>query len=47
MVEIWRYDGHAVTLVILQDGVYVAREESIAFPKMTLEVLSRFMAESK
>jgi Uma2 family endonuclease len=45
--EIWRYDGHAVTLVILQDGAYVAREESIAFPRLTREVLSRFMAESK
>jgi hypothetical protein len=45
--EIWRYDGHAVTLVILHEGAYVAREERVAFPRLTREVLSRFMEESK
>ena len=45
--EIWRYDGHAVTVVVLQEGVYVAHEESVAFPRLTREVLSRFMEESK
>ena len=45
--EIWRYDGHTVTVVILQERVYVAREESVAFPRLTRQVLSRFMEESK
>jgi hypothetical protein len=45
--EIWRYDGHTVTPVILQEGAYVAREESVAFPRLTRQVLSRFMEESK
>jgi len=37
--EIWRYDGHTVTLVILQEGAYIAREESVAFPRLTRQVL--------
>jgi Uma2 family endonuclease len=45
--EIWRYDGHAVMLVIFQEGAYVERGESVAFPKLTRQVLSRFMEESK
>src|SRR5438132_2187362 len=45
--EIWRYDGHIVTLALLQEGTYVAREESMAFPRLTRQVLSRFMEESK
>jgi len=35
--EIWRYD----------EGAYVAREESVAFLRLTRQVLSRFMEESK
>jgi Uma2 family endonuclease len=45
--ELWRYDGHAVMMVILQEGAYVEREESVAFPRLTRQVLSRFMEESK
>ena len=45
--EIWHYDGHIVTLAILQEGAYVAREESVVFPRLTRQVLSRFMEESK
>jgi hypothetical protein len=45
--EIWRYDGHAVMLVIFQEGAYVERGESVAFPKLTRQVLSRFMEQSK
>ena len=45
--EVWCYDGHAVTIGSLQDGAYVAREASVAFPRLTREVLSRFMEESK
>jgi Uma2 family endonuclease len=45
--EIWRYDGHAVMLVIFQEGAYVERGESVAFPRLTRQVLSRFMEESK
>lgn len=30
-----------------QGGAYVAREESVVFPRLTREVLSHFMEESK
>ena len=45
--EIWRYDGQRLTMFILKDNTYHQQEESLAFPHLTRQVLSQFIAESK
>ena len=45
--EVWRYDGHSVTILRLAGEAYVAAAESAALPPLTGEVLSRFVAASK
>ncbi len=47
--ELWRYDGEALTIEILQDGKYVTSKQSPAFPKLTSALLLKWMklGESK
>jgi Uma2 family endonuclease len=45
--EIWRYSQEAVKIYALRDGKYHETETSLALPKVTGEVLTRFLAESQ
>ena len=45
--ELWRYDGAQADFYALQDGEYQLIPTSRAFPLLTPEVLTRFLAQSK
>jgi hypothetical protein len=45
--EVWRYDSAQVTIFRLVSGNYVTAEESAALPKVTGEILTRFMGASE
>lgn len=45
--EVWRYDGERVNIFRLEAEAYHEQAESTALPKVTSEVLSRFIAEDK
>jgi Uma2 family endonuclease len=44
--EIWRYDGHSLTIHQLCDEKYVAAEVSLSLPMLTSAVLTDFLARS-
>lgn len=43
--EVWRYDGHTVTMFLLQPDQYVETSASRALPILTPEVLARFLKQ--
>ncbi|MDJ0733925.1 MAG: Uma2 family endonuclease [Nostocaceae cyanobacterium] len=43
--EIWRYDGNSFTINILQNQQYVTVEQSLAFPNLPLQEISRFLQQ--
>lgn len=45
--EIWRYDGEKLSILELRGGSYVGVDESAALPRLTVEVLTRFVQESR
>jgi Putative restriction endonuclease len=45
VLEVWRYDGHQVTIFKLANGEYLRQEESPALPGLRSEDLSRFLEE--
>lgn len=45
--EIWRYDGKAVTIYVLEQGEYRAQETSLALPKVTNRLVSQFLEDSR
>ena len=45
--EVWIYDGSWIIIHLLQEGNYVAGEESSALPRMTATTLTRFIAEAR
>jgi Uma2 family endonuclease len=45
--ELWRYDGHALTMYHLQEDEYVAAESSRALPMLTSRVLTDFLTRSQ
>ena len=45
--EIWRYDGTAVTIYILEGNTYLERENSAALPQLSCSMLLQFIADSK
>jgi Uma2 family endonuclease len=47
VAEVWRYDGHTVTIARLAGGTYHAQEESRALPGVTRAVISHFMETSQ
>ena len=47
ILEVWRYDGKAVTIFSLEHGEYRAQETSIVLPKVTSQIVSRFLEDSQ
>lgn len=45
--EVWRYDGRALKILRLEGGGYAEAHESAALPRLTNEVLARFIEESR
>jgi Uma2 family endonuclease len=45
--EIWRYDGRRWQIFRRADAAYVEQAESLAFPSLTAEILTVFLAESR
>lgn len=45
--EIWRYDGEKLSILELRGGSYVGVGESAVLPRLTVEVLTRFVEESR
>lgn len=45
--EVWRYDGAQVRIFRLEGEAYQEQAESTVLPKVTGEVLTRFLAEDK
>jgi Uma2 family endonuclease len=45
--EVWRYDGNRLAILILEDGAYVEREESLALPRATITALSDLLRKSQ
>ncbi len=45
--ELWYYDEQKLTLYQLQEGRYEAITQSLAFPILTDEVLTKFLAQSQ
>jgi Uma2 family endonuclease len=45
--EIWRYDGSAVKILLLESERYVERANSLAFPILTSEAIARFLEQSE
>ncbi len=43
--EIWRYDGNSFTINVLQNQQYVTVEQSLAFPNLPLQEISRFLQQ--
>ena len=42
--EVWRYDGHNLTILSLQNGEYVSQESSLALPFLKAKDILRFLA---
>jgi Uma2 family endonuclease len=45
--EVWRYYGHRGQIFRHTGAVYVEQAESLAFPDLTAEILTGFLAESR
>lgn len=45
--ELWRSDGDSIALFNLESGMYVEAPHSLAFPALTADVATRFLAESR
>jgi Uma2 family endonuclease len=45
--EVWRYDGKRAYVYQLVDESYVAIDASLVFPVLTIDVLARFLEQSK
>lgn len=45
--EIWMYENKHLKILLLEDGEYIEREESGIFPKVTSEILNRFIEGSR
>ncbi|MBA4120929.1 MAG: Uma2 family endonuclease [Acidobacteria bacterium] len=45
--EIWRFDGEQIEILKLENGKYVAVENSLALPLVTPEKLTEFIKESQ
>lgn len=45
--ELWHYDEQKLTIYHLQEGRYEAVTQSLAFPILTDEVLTKFLAQSQ
>ena len=45
--EIWRYDGKAFTINLLQNQQYVTSQRSLAFPKVPAGEISRFLEQAE
>ncbi len=43
--EVWRYNGKAVTIFLLQQNQYVESDTSLALPMLTADVLARFLKQ--
>ena len=44
--EVWRYNGHLLTLLALQEGSYVAVERSLAFSKVEAKAIETFLQQA-
>jgi Uma2 family endonuclease len=44
--EVWRFNGTELEIFILKGAEYVKHENSLALPKVTAEIISRFVNES-
>lgn len=45
--EIWRYQGGTLSIHVLVEGEYRAREASLSFPFLTADALTAFVRESR
>jgi Uma2 family endonuclease len=45
--EIWRYDGERLRFYHLIDRSYIEQSSSLAFPILTVDILARFLDQSK
>ena len=45
--EIWRYDGQALTIHLLEHNQYITSEASVALPMLTSAVLTEFLSRSR
>ncbi len=43
--EVWLYDGNSFSINILQNQKYVVVEESLAFPNLPIQEISRFLEQ--
>jgi Uma2 family endonuclease len=43
--EVWRYDGNSFSINILRNQIYVVVEESLAFPNLPIQEISRFLQQ--
>ena len=44
--EIWRYDGNLFSVNRLEDQIYVYSEQSLAFPDVPVQEISRFLQQA-
>ena len=45
--EIWRYDGQALAIYLLEHNEYITSEASLALPMLTSAVLTEFLSRSR
>ena len=45
--EIWRYDGQALAIYLLERNQYIPSEASLALPMLTSAVLTEFLSRSR
>jgi len=45
--EIWRYDGQALAIYLLEHNQYITSEASLALPMLTSAVLTEFLSRSR
>jgi Uma2 family endonuclease len=45
--EIWRYDGQALAIYLLEHNQYIPSEASLALPMLTSAVLTEFLSRSR
>jgi Uma2 family endonuclease len=45
--EIWRYTAQRIEIRQLQDGKYILRDNSIAFPRMSAALIQQFLEQGK
>jgi len=45
--EIWRYDGQALAIYLLEHNQYITSEASVALPMLTSAVLTEFLSRSR